>query len=113
MQHLTQVLDLSVPHLSCSYVDITTYLLSKGADATLGSQKGDTALHMAARTAHAACITRLLTYRVLSPEGQPTRSASALLMQPAGMVMPAMFLEPVVCCMCKVSAAGRGGLDSK
>ena len=60
-------------HLPCSYVDITTYLLSKGADATLGSQKGDTALHMAARTAHAPCITRLLTYRVLSPEGQPTR----------------------------------------
>ena len=73
VQHMTQLHDLSVPHLSCSYVDITTYLLSKGADATLGSQKGDTALHMAARTAHAACITRLLTYRVLSPEGQPTR----------------------------------------
>eukprot|EP00891_Asterochloris_glomerata_P003423 jgi/Astpho2/3423/Aster-x0163 len=61
------------------YVDITTYLLSKGADATLGSQKGDTALHMAARNGHAACITRLLTSRVLSPEGQPTRLGDLVL----------------------------------
>ena len=51
-----------------------TYLLSKGADVMATNPKGETCLHIAAKSSHSSCVVRLLHSRINRP-GAATRLA--------------------------------------